>query len=394
MMPFQFPPAVQRSIFVCTVARSRSTLFCDALALTGRLGEPAEWFNDYLLDRTCAEYGLLRHGNPGLLLLATIDRATDERGVFAVKAIDQYFFRLCEHFRRMHGLPGDAPLWELLAPYFPNPHFIFWTRSSKLRQAISFEKAQQGGRWHSHTAENPRISSGLHYDGFYIRWAMNEIEKNERQWRAFFEANQLPVLEVSDEALLADYAGTIRRVGEYVGMDMAELEIDPSDNPREAVADRINDFWEELYRGEVEEGFPADYNDASNHWSNLTHRLWIDVEPTIEGTLHGAVNFPVRVLNQRQEAFQLLNSKGPAPAAAIRVLWVSKENPWRRIIAYDAPLPVQWDPGQVHEVEVFLDSTMLAQDHNLVLLCVVKDESWVRMNGINAPQVGIEVPRH
>lgn len=393
MASLAFPLKHRKSILICATPRSRSTLFSDALALTGQMGNPAEWFNDYLIAETQQMYGLHWESDPSLRLLAVIDRAVDAEGVFSVKAIDQYFFRLCDALRAASGAEDSVSDWDLVAPFFPDPRFVFWRRSSRLRQAISHAKAHGGGAWHSNQKATIRPSEHMLYDGFYIDWLIAEVEAGEARWMQFFAEGGVPYLELQDEELLADYAGTVWRVAEYLGIETDRLVIDPDANPRSPVGDGINEFWETLHLEGKQHGFPADYQDTSDHWSNLTHRLWINVDTSPCRVVPGEPFYlQGSVENQLDTVFELRNSKGIAPFAAVRGQWVSKVNSLRRMSAFDAPIPVRWEPKQRFAIELVLDHPELAEHYDLFLLLIVRDESWVRMNGINSPQISFELP--
>ncbi len=388
MLPQSFPRKIKQSIIICTTPRSRSTLFSDALRLTGQMGEPAEWFNDYLFKQILEKYGLQWHVHPLLLIQAITDHATTGEGIFSVKAIDEYFFRFLDRLRHECRIPNGVSEWPWLQPYLPNAKFILWTRKTKLAQAISFDKAQQGGAWHSTTSASARASSDLLYDGNYIQWMLQDIMQGEDRWRTFLESSALPFLELEDTALLEDYAGTLKRVGAFLEIDSDQLDFAFKDNPLKRVGDRINEFWEELYMDESAEGLPADFHESSRHWSNLTHKLWIEVEKThFSIDPREPVFLRVQLCNQLHETLQIRNSKGFASIAAIRAQWVDQLNPKRRFPAFDALVPVELGPRERVSIEIPIASPALAEKHALYLILMVRDESWVRLNGINSPQI-------
>lgn len=379
------PGKVQRSLFVCTTPRSRSTFFAEALRQTGVLGVPAEWFNDYLFDDIRAANRLTVQSDAYAQLEALIKRATDDRGVFAVKAIDEFFFRFCHDLRTQVAAPEDVPTWDLIRERFPNPHFIFWQRESKLRQAISYDKAQQGGRWHSFE-KIARPASNLVYDGFYLRWIIERMEKAEQEWREFLNGTGAPVLELSDEELLADYRGTIKRVLEFVGENAEDISIDPSQNSHEEVSDAVNSTWSELYEEGVRLGFPSDFAPETEHWSNLTHRMWIELETVSMGD--GQIVIRGTVRNLKNSPFTLMCGNEPARVATVRARWVRRVNPLQRPKAADHPIPVTWVPGETAPFEIVVNDPHRSETHDLYLVLLVRgDLTWVRLNGVNTPLV-------
>ena len=144
-----------RSCFLCTNWRSGSTHLGHSVFLAAGLDLSEEPF--YLRSQRRLLGSVLR----GRSLLAYLDhlkrRATNRHGVFGTKVMWAQFDAV---LRRLRELPDFRSLGELdtLKAVFPEPTFLFLTRTDKLRQAISFYRAE--ARLRSSRDTNTRASRG------------------------------------------------------------------------------------------------------------------------------------------------------------------------------------------------------------------------------------------
>jgi trehalose 2-sulfotransferase len=120
------------SYVVCALPRSGSSLLCELLFGTGLAGAPAEYFDVALMRRLRERWGADGFDSYLDELLA---RRTGPNGVFGFKA---HFFQIAEAF------PERG-----VEKVFPALQYVYITRGDRLRQAISWSRALQTGKWAS-----------------------------------------------------------------------------------------------------------------------------------------------------------------------------------------------------------------------------------------------------
>lgn len=143
---FGSAPAVTGGYIICTYPRSGSTLLCEVLARTGRLGFPGEW----LLPNAPSE--LARHIKtvpdyeaPGYV--AQLARCTaTPNGIFALKVMWPEFDHLINANRwgpdaLGAGFQGGNGL--------PAIKYLHLVRRDRLGQAVSKLLAERSGVWHA-----------------------------------------------------------------------------------------------------------------------------------------------------------------------------------------------------------------------------------------------------
>ncbi|MCB1006248.1 MAG: sulfotransferase [Acidimicrobiales bacterium] len=213
------------SYLVCAVPRSGSSLLCELLCLTGVAGAPTEFFDAEQrrgFERVWGSDGLddyVRH------LLRT---KTSPNGVFGAKA---HHPQLAETF-------GDRDL----AAVFPDLHVVYLTRRDHLRQAISYARAIQSGRWAStHRGRGRERFRRRQIDDLLAR-----IDREERAWERWFERHRLQPLRLDYESIVTDPAAAVAAVLELVGV------LDGTPDPAAATlarqADRRTERWVRRYR--------------------------------------------------------------------------------------------------------------------------------------------------
>jgi LPS sulfotransferase NodH len=201
-------------------------MLCGALAATGALATPLEYFNPV------RRRALGRRWHSGSALEAYVDalhaRRTTPDGLFAAKLHWDQFVRI----RAEAGAgPSDravhaTPSW-LLDWLFPTPRFVRIVRHDLDRQAVSYWRAQHSGKW-SADLEDRRdrhpmsggISAGdaaeIPYSFEGIDRCRRAIENGERCWARLLRAAGAEPIVVSYEDLVSEFEPTIRRVAEQI----------------------------------------------------------------------------------------------------------------------------------------------------------------------------------
>jgi LPS sulfotransferase NodH/glycosyltransferase involved in cell wall biosynthesis len=255
---------------ICTTERTGSTLLCDLLASTGVAGKPSEYF----LPNDIHRFSKMWQTNTFAEYLSAFFRTTASvTGVAGAKVLIRYFPTLLAQLRQLPGIKPDATDGELLAHSFPNLHYIFLTRTDKLRQAISYIRAVGTGYWHhkirADTAtplwtgvDRATGAADPDFDGSLIDRQMETLQQHETIWRDFFRRNAIEPLEIVYEDLAADYVMQTRRVLEFLGVPWS-----PSATIRAPSlvkqADEITQEWVARYQAEKFGAKPTPAKDAS-----------------------------------------------------------------------------------------------------------------------------------
>lgn len=255
------PVAVRRVIVVAASPRTGSSLLCRALAGTGRVGDPKEYLNPSLRRPMFEQMGcfdLTPRGNLGRLRrrlrgdsdwrMTTLTRLTNRRlgvlmnwvaghasaeGVLSLKL-------MWNHYEPLLDRGSSVSFWG--APVT----WVWIRRRDRVRQAVSWCRAEQTGSWHAEESE--RVEPV--YDAVRIERLIQLSMKHEREWRDYFERQAIKPLEVFYEDLDDDYEGTMRVVFGHLGLVDATL----VDRPLVRQADALNEAWIERWRASVRAG--------------------------------------------------------------------------------------------------------------------------------------------
>jgi trehalose 2-sulfotransferase len=208
----------QLTCVICTFPRTGSTLLSHGLRDTGLAGCPTEYFGPTGEARFASEWGLPANYSLRTYLRAIATNTSTKNGVMAVKLMIPHLTQLLRRARTEFG--EELSENELVAECFPNPKFIFLHRENLVRQAVSFIKAINTFQFESgqRPAGGTDPEAILNPDMSKITAYIGTFRKHERQWREFFERNQVGVHEIVYEELSADYPGVIFTALESLGI--------------------------------------------------------------------------------------------------------------------------------------------------------------------------------
>ena len=218
------------SYIVGSVPRSGSTLLCELLAATRLAGSPGEFFSPYTMRVSMDRWGARTLEEYVQELFA---RETGGNGVFGAKA----------HWAQYESAFGGADP----RPLFPGLRWVYITRRDRVRQAVSWVRAQQTGQFH---AQDPARADDAVFDHERIAQMLRRIGREEQLWESLFERHRFEPHRVVYEDLVADREAAVRGV-------LALLEVEaPADLhiPQPALerqADRVSDQWVERYLAEA-----------------------------------------------------------------------------------------------------------------------------------------------
>jgi LPS sulfotransferase NodH len=219
------------SFLVCSIPRSGSSLLCELLAGTGLAGVPAEFFHPNKMAALQGRWGVDELDDYLRELLA---RKTSPNGVFGTKA----------HWAQYRALFGESDPRTV----FPGLRLVFITRRDRLRQAVSWVRAQQTLKWA--TAESPRVERPEAYDYDHIAQKLRRIDREEKVWESLFSRYGIEPYRVVYEDFVEEQERTVRAVLDQLGVAApADLHLPPPVLARQA--DQRSDEWVERYLAEA-----------------------------------------------------------------------------------------------------------------------------------------------
>jgi LPS sulfotransferase NodH len=246
----------QSYVIACT-PRSGSHLLADGLASTGVAGRPTERFPRLVVDRklTSAEIDALVTEPPpedsydavqdADYVRKIIELGTTPNGIFGITI---HWFVVNDTVRRIREyleLTRVCTSHEVLTLAFPKLSYIWLRRRDKVAQAVSWYKAIQTGRYVNLVAEvageQGHARTPLQFDYQRIRAYRSALISFDNAWAHFFRENQIEPQIVYYEDLAANYESTIRKMIAFLGLDVAHLQIRPSQHKK--AADQVSFEW-------------------------------------------------------------------------------------------------------------------------------------------------------
>lgn len=288
--------ATSSCVIACT-PRSGSWLLSEALHNTGLLGQPEEYFRPDHIHLWARRWGLRRGGSYDRFVAAAVAFGTTDNGIFSVKLHRYQFVWLLERLRELPWISADSAEAEVLASAIPRPRYVFLTRRSKARQAVSYFLAARSQAWFQlgdgaepePAAGTPREDLGPDGDGpgseladlQTVRWLEQALVDQEAAWRDSFLRSDLELLEVGYEDFADHYEDTVFDVLDFMdvvpppGFRVHEPQLRRQANERtEALLARYLTVWSDI------EPIPA-----AAVWSKADRRY---VVPGMPGTTQGS----------------------------------------------------------------------------------------------------------
>jgi trehalose 2-sulfotransferase len=229
-----------RPYFICTTPRSGSTLLCEALALTGVAGRPAEYFEarihsnlprqpheyfDSLPDPliaallpaapTCAPAPELADARSYVDYLDWVRYvATTPNGVAGVKLM---WGHLADLMDRLGA--DDVHPFEALEREFPGARYVRVLRSNKPRQAISLWKALQTQQWRDDGAAGSAEQRAAEYHFGAIDHLVKQLTAHEAAWDGAFRHTGIEPLTLTFDEIADDLPACVQRVLAFLGVE-------------------------------------------------------------------------------------------------------------------------------------------------------------------------------
>jgi LPS sulfotransferase NodH len=242
------PMKPKTSLIICTTPRSGSSFLSEGIELSKVMGNPGEWLHPIALGETRRVLDIGPDAPMDLLLKSTAERFTESNGVFALKLMWSQLGDVLAGLRRedpsIIGLSGV----DLIAKYFPDPHFVFLTRSELIAQAISYSRAILSDRWLDYGQKlDSAEPTGHEFNFCLLSDSLRSLRRDNRNWRCFLAAGKRPVLEVEYEQVVQGYREVLESIAALLGLDQ-ELSIDPARNRYKKMRDSASVQWADEYR--------------------------------------------------------------------------------------------------------------------------------------------------
>lgn len=213
-----------RGYALCGEPRSGTTFLKEAIASTGLLGHPFEWFN----ARFEAELGAGED-----LIDMMLGRATSPNGVYGLKIFSE------------HARSAARCRW---ASRLPNLSYVHVTRADLLDQAISLARAIQTSRYQSRDDEVHSAS----YDRAQITSVMKNLARGQARWSVWFASHGIQPITVTYDEISSAPQAVVTRIAELVGVEGAE--IDWSSITARVMRDDTSAEWKQRYLAESDSG--------------------------------------------------------------------------------------------------------------------------------------------
>lgn len=201
---YDFPQFVNQpmtSYMLAAIPRSGSTHLAMQLWKTGVMGAPMEYPNTPFMDPMRQRLGT---GDDYVAYWDALKRVrTSCNGVFGYKMFVSDYVRSGNHYP------------ELLHEIVPDK-VVYLTRENLVEQAVSYAKAIRSGAWFHGVQERQKAV----YDEEDIRLAIAALKYQMDFWDELFTLTKTEVHAITYEALLADPEKVIKRVANFLGVEL------------------------------------------------------------------------------------------------------------------------------------------------------------------------------
>lgn len=252
----------QQAYLVCATPRTGSTLICEMLRKTGRLGSPREYF-EYLqhtgLPRQPAQYFACGEASEVRQWVGQLDlppirccrrrmkeyqlygyrrylprilrSGTTSNGIFGAKIMWGHLHDLLELHTNDGSLASSHRIDASLRGIFPSLKYVYVTRQSKLRQAVSLWIALQTQRWRLDLPIHERKAVAeptFHFEA--IDFLRGQLIEQDAAWQRFFTAAGIAPLRLEYEQFSLDLPHALMRVVQFldIGCEPFDCFVRPS----------------------------------------------------------------------------------------------------------------------------------------------------------------------
>lgn len=244
--------------FVCATPRTGSSLLLGLLGSTGVAGRPQAYFRAADESTWADRWGLPR-GPRGDFDYADYVSAARRagrgaNGTFGAKLMWGTLDELVGKLGAVHpDLAGDDV--ALLGRFFGRTRFVYLRRDDVLAQAVSWLRAEQTDVWYlgGHGEISGSRAGGTarptRFDADGINRLLRTAREHHAAWQNWFASVGVRPYAVCYEDLVADMAGTTRRILDFLGLRPPHGHTVTARHHRQA--DALNDAWMARYRAQA-----------------------------------------------------------------------------------------------------------------------------------------------
>ena len=222
--------APRKSVLICTLPRSGSTLLGEAIYFSGGLGCPLEYlhagFRPAFEDRWNAPTlpglrdALWRHRTDpaGILSIKLMWRDVQE---LATETDAEAFAPLVDHPPERVPAETYRAAARLLTELLPSPVCVHLFRRDRVRQAVSACIARDTGQWRAIAGlENEPVGEPA-YDPAEIAHQIAYADISHQHWRNLLAAMPVPSIPIAYEELVGDYQASVGGLLKQLGSTAA-----------------------------------------------------------------------------------------------------------------------------------------------------------------------------
>ncbi|MEZ2333344.1 Stf0 family sulfotransferase [Mesorhizobium sp. RCC_202] len=211
---------------ICGTPRTGSTLLCDLLTSTKRMGEPHSFYRRQNIMEWAEDWGLPASHTMSELdfnvgyLEAAIAAGKGGTDIFGLRLMRENLDELSAILDQIY--PGFASDKARFGKAFGRTLYMHLSREDKLAQAVSLIKAEQTGLWHvaPDGTEIERVGppGEPRYDFRRIKDMVGELEAYDTAWNTWFAEQEIEPLRIGYEYLSRDPAATLIAICETLGV--------------------------------------------------------------------------------------------------------------------------------------------------------------------------------
>lgn len=209
-----------KSVLIVGSPRTGSTLLSSAVASTGALGIPQEYFWRMVEQRHAEELGVdaPTDGNYATYLDAALRFGTTPNGVFGAKLFWEHQKDLVRRTAYVEGFahrPANERLWALFGPDLR----VVYLRRNCLDVALSLWRAEVTNEWGrtEHDAPAPPPDT---LDTWRVSYLHAETHAADVGWPPMMTAGGITPLVIGYDEVVADLAGSVARIAAFAEVAM------------------------------------------------------------------------------------------------------------------------------------------------------------------------------
>ena len=227
-----------RSLLLCGVQRVGTTMLCDLLTTTDRLGYPKEFFLPQARHTFLRAWNFPDDVDRSTFLHRVLHDGTTRNGVFAAKIMAD---QLDEVDRVTEGVGLRA---------MPDPLAVLLTREDKVAAAVSQWRAEVTGEWSSRAERAVQPIDPAAADIDRISELHDRKHDEEQTWRRRLSLDEIPWIEAAYERWSPRPLRLIGDIADRLDVDLLGATATTALRPqRDQASAQVLERWEQATRG-------------------------------------------------------------------------------------------------------------------------------------------------